>query len=211
MKHLTTIPFCGFYDSIHSSELDRGLEQMFSDHDTGCDVNRDLVQRAYDLVDWRLVHTKYAKEYCENLAERLEIKLEFDELNSPKFYNFTTDRIFAYISTADLMALRKRVDSATLEKEVKQRFTSRDGFSSFYSNKLVEWPWSPKEWDHNQIGTLLEAVVEDEHGGWDQWKEYDLMAGSFCNGFIDNILSPGLERLLNVHDYLETRKSREYA
>ena len=42
------------------------------------------------------------------------------------------------------------------------------------------------------------------------YQEYDLMEGSFGNGFVDGILSPYLTRLLRVFEYLDqTRPQRE--
>lgn len=211
MSHLTTIPFAGFYYSLHDSELDQGLDQMFSDHASGCNINTELRDHAFNLVNWRYVHEAYAKEYCKNFAEHFEIPLTFDELKSPREYNFTTDRIFALVGELHLIKLFVETDKDLLRAKIKERFTSRSGFSSFYSPRLEEWPARVTDWDHNQIGTLFEVLVGED---FDQYAEYDLMSDSFSNGFIDNLLcdsSKEVVRLVNIHDYLEKRAEREHA
>lgn len=215
MKHLTTIPFSGFYESLHDGELDDTLRQMFSDRDTGCHVNENLLYAAMDKIDWRAVHTEYASEYCDCFAHWLELELTFDELQSPREYNFTTDRIFAYITTESLQKAFDRVDTPALRTLVREQFTSRDGFMSFYSGDLDDWPENVLGWDHNQIGALLHALADQESrdsDGFTQWEEYALMEDTRCNGGLDSMLCTHManaNRLFKIHDYLELRAHRE--
>ena len=213
-KYLTTICFSGFYNTLHDSELDTTLEQMFSDRDTGCTINYDLYNRALDKMNWRAVHTAYAKEYMDDFMRWLDLELEFVELNSPRFYNYETDRIFVFITEASLKRAYDRVDTPALRQLVRERFTSRDGFISFYDANLDDWPSNVFEWDANQIGTLLIALANQECSntdGFSQWDEYELMEQTRGNGLIDDILycsCPEMERLLKVHDYLQSREAR---
>lgn len=48
---------------------------------------------------------------------------------------------------------------------MKERFTSRDGFASFYPNDLNQWIMAarPNAWDHNQVETLIIAKLK-QHG-----------------------------------------------
>jgi hypothetical protein len=89
------IPFSGFYGSLHSSLLDDAETQLFSD-DQGT-VHDTLQERFYRACDYRHVHTQYAKAYAQAFAEKLELPLTFESLQSPREYNFTTDRIFCNI------------------------------------------------------------------------------------------------------------------
>ena len=93
----TTIPFSGFYHSFHSDALDRALEMMVTD-DQGSVYSQELFDLAFDSIDWAVAHETYAKAYCNHFASHYGIKLKFVCLSSPKFYNFTTDRIFAELS-----------------------------------------------------------------------------------------------------------------
>lgn len=211
MTYGSTIPFAGFYSSLHDMAFDDALEQIFSDRDTGCEVNHDLVHRAINVIDWKAAHLAYAQEFCDSFADMLGIKLKFDEMVSPREYNFTTDRIFVTMDEQTLLGLRARVDEDVLQETIRENHTSRDGFYSFYANSLEAWPADVLQWDHNQVGTLMQAVVKSEFPDYDQYQEYYLMEDSRSNGFLDGLIYPGIERLVKVHEYLdETRPNRAH-
>lgn len=211
---LTTIPFAGFYDSVHDAELDDQLERTFSDRDSGCHVNEKLVNHAFDAIDWAAVHLKYAQAYCENFAEEFKIKLKYESMSSPREYNFGTDRIFATISEREVRRIRKATGEEILRKFAADRFTSRSGFISHYSPDIDEWGGIAK-WDHNQVGTLIAAYAEQEtttSDGFDSWAELSLMERDFGNGAFDQWVgetSTRIHRLWNIWYYLDvTRKER---
>src|ERR1035437_4188195 len=98
---LTTIPFDGFYESIHSSLLDDEVEQL-TQNDNGYQYERILPNGETEIpgadlwahVGWQAAHVAYAKLYAEQFdayfSQELGLKLalKFDELNSPREYNF---------------------------------------------------------------------------------------------------------------------------
>ncbi|MFM0341159.1 hypothetical protein [Paraburkholderia fungorum] len=87
---------------------------------------------------------------------------------SPREYNFETDRIFAYINRSSVRELYHRVDGAVLADMIRVRHTSCSGFISFYPNDLDDWKAKPlKDWDHNELGTLLLAVMKQQ--GMEDW------------------------------------------
>ena len=207
---LTTIPFSGFYCSLHESALDDAVEQMFSDRATGCTVYRGLADRAQGACDWREVMKAYAAEYAEQFSREFDIPLEFDSLESPRFYNFTTDRIFCRVPLEVCTRLFLEVDDDTLEATARDMFTSRDGFSSFYSPDVSEWG-DVSEWDHNQIECLIAAYVAQQNPDFDQYAEFDLMESARCNSGFDSWIgtnTPTIDRLYKVYDYLEQRAER---
>ena len=209
---LTTIPFVGFYESEHNVALNDALEQIFSDLDTGCEINHELVWRASDLCDWGEVRKEYAKEYSERVAQAFNIpSLKFESLNSPREYNFTTDRIFCTISEDDVRRILSLVDSAALAALVRDTFTSRDGFISYYSPDVAEWG-SVANWDHNQSGTLIQAYINQTDSRFaEAWEEYALMEDYRCNGHLEASLwkhIKGIKRLYKVHEYLQERGTR---
>lgn len=214
MKHLCVIPFSGFYNTLHDSELDDALNQMFSDRDTGCHVHESLMMRAWDKMNWRQVHVDYSKEYCEDFANAFKLDLTFDELKSPREYNFVGDRLFAYITTQSLRKVWEETDTPMLRQKIRDNHTSRDGFYSFYPNTLEEWPSDVLEWDHNQIATLIGTYADQELGdvdGYTQYRELDVMEATRSNGHLDDILHqncPEMERLCKVHEYLGLRAER---
>lgn len=201
---LAVIPFSGFYNSLHDAKLDRALEQMFSDRETGCERNEGLELRAYAACDWSAVHRAYAKHYAEAWLAEHGIKGEFESLQNPREYNFTTDRIFVKLAEGEPARLLATVDRARLADVATEMFTSRSGFISYYSPDVADWG-PADEWDHNQLAALLVA-----HAG-DEGDEYGLMEGATCNGYLEQWIgdwTPGIERLYRVHDYLQTRATR---
>lgn len=123
---LTTIPFSGFYCSLHDSSIDGALKQEFSD-DHGIE-NAELAYRAWESANWHEVHNGYAKEYAENFGHEFGIKsLDFESLRCPKEYNFTTDRIFCNIEYAELCGIVKTFDLNAFAAFVRERFTSATG------------------------------------------------------------------------------------
>lgn len=210
---ITTIPFAGFYNTLHDGQFDDTLEMMFSDHDSGCDRNEKLEWRMLDACDWMKAQAEYAEAYCGELAKKFKIDMKFESMTSPREYNFTTDRVFATISEEEVKRLRAATDEKALRDLARQKFTSRDGFSSHYRPDIDEWP-ALDEWDHNQLGTLVEAYINQEHGEeFDDWEEYALCGDFSGNGWIDNWITnhtPAVvrDRLFKVSDYLEVRRQR---
>jgi len=163
MKQQTTIPFSGFYDSIHSSEIESRLELECSD-DSG-EINPELLEQVHNLVDWKKIHTEYARLYVESLEALLELELEFSEVVSPREYNFETDRVFCSIPAQSVSRMLLAVDLSGLDKLIAEKFTSYSGFISRYPNSLSAWMTTPiSRWDHNQVGTLLEYYWMTEEG-----------------------------------------------
>ena len=211
---LTSIPFSGFYYSQHSANIDRAVTDMFTDRDTGCTPNGGLEMALFNTCDYRKVYTSYARSYCEDFGDWLGIKsLKFDELSSPREYNFTTDRIFAKVTLKDLYRVKREVTPLGLAAMAKEMFTSRDGFSSFYSPDVKSWG-GLAGWDVNQCGCLLAAYAgEMSRGsdGFDQWAEHDLMDEAQSNGYFEIWIedaTSNISRLYKIHDYLETRAHR---
>lgn len=209
---LTVIPFSGFYDSWHDQELDSALEQMLGD-DSGTPYD-NLQERAYFSVEWQKVHAAYAKAYAENFCDHFKIKGKFESLQSPREYNFTTDRIFIELDEAEVGRLFAATSRFALDKVCKEMFTSRSGFSSYYTPSWPDWGCTD-DWDHNQVYALITAYVEQEHGGeFKQSDEYDLMEPDRCNGAYDDWIytHAGKEgrRAIDVALYLRQRSERKY-
>lgn len=171
-KMIINLPFAGFYHSHYDQELDYCLEREIEYQQEEGELHGLELHECYDAYfnacNWDIAHRDIAREYVgffkDLLAEHgLEIGLEFESMKSPRFYNFETDRIFAYISEPDANTLFDAVEKAVLAETIRERFTSRDGFRSFYSNDIAEWLEKPiDEWDHNELGTLLLAFLEQK-------------------------------------------------
>ena len=215
MKLETTIPFSGFYESIHSSLLDDAQESILH-NDHGDIISSELADKFWVAFNYSQALNYYAKEYCEVFAHELGLEtLEFKELTSPKYYNYTTDRIFASIDLDEVKSIYKKTDKKLLREEIKNRFTSYSGFISHYPNDLDEWPTDLADWDCNHVGTLLEVYFKQENDDNSYSDlEYNLLdnAHEIAMYAIDHALSQDENkealRIANIASYLRTRENR---
>ena len=111
-----TIPFHGFYNSLHDAAFDSALEQE---------------GREVGDVDWRKAFHGYAAEFAKQFLREINIQGQFDRLESPREYNFTTDRIFVDIPLPEVVRMLAEVDPETLNRVAEERHASRSGFFSF--------------------------------------------------------------------------------
>ena len=184
---VTRVPFSGFYESIWSEQIDHEedshieYEAEYRQEEEGIPAELRLDKDELWNIYYR--HTSYdiayralAKDYCEAFGEAkksdtgIDLKLRFESMDSPKEYNFTTDRVYAHIPlkvVQGLFAISKAEKHQRLQKRIAESFTSRSGFISFYPATLEdEWLNPVKEWDHNQLCTLIEAIC----GDCDDWE-----------------------------------------
>lgn len=163
------IPFSGFYESIHDSQIDGALEQCFSD-DYGdiSEVDADAIYMAD--VDWKAIQAEYCNEYVIALAGITGLDFEYTEFTSPKYYNFSTDRLFATLPASQLNKLVREVKKYdNYADAIKERFTSYDGFMSFYSNDINHADWNKKEYDQCQYEVFIDLYIDHNFGNITNW------------------------------------------
>lgn len=208
---IVKIPFSGFYESIHNSQLDHELwHSVFTDYATGCTNNDKLSNYAYDVIDWSELFIDYSQRYVEFFAHEFKLDIKFESLSSPREYNFITDRIFCTISDNELTRLYAETDKKVFAECIKETFTSYDGFRSFYSNDLNDWPIDPLEFDHNEAACLLAAWLKQYHDFDLSEFEWRFIENESCNGYFYELIYQYCknERLFKIHDYLNTRAAR---
>tara|TARA_R110002167_G_scaffold51091_1_gene148218 strand:- start:231 stop:737 length:507 start_codon:yes stop_codon:yes gene_type:complete len=113
-----SLNFGGFYHSEHSDNID-SKEESYGYN--------------WEDVDYKKTHINYCKEYLNKLNFELEIDLTFIQLDSPREYNFTTDKIVCSISNKDFKTLLNTYDTKELFNYIEEHSKSRSGFTSFYS------------------------------------------------------------------------------
>ena len=183
------IPFSGFYESIHSHRIDDHIEQDLEyaeEYPDEVDIE-DLA--TFESTDFRKVYFYYARDYVAELADKTGLDISFEKLDSPKFYNYRTDDIYATITLEDA---KKVVDYCVnqsrglLKETIQKRHSHRSGFISSYSNDLNEWlNVETKNLDHNHLETFLIVYLQDHLGEDWQWH---LMDDYQSNGGLDNII-----------------------
>lgn len=204
----TQAPHGGFYESKASGILDYGEQSIVQDDSGDCIPGGEEL---YNFINYPQLHEAYMKEYverwCLSFKEATGITIEpgtFEEMVSPREYNFGTDRTFMLISEETVMKMWDAVDKEALDKMIHDHFTSYDGFISHYDNSLAKWltkdqnRWSnddtptvltPLDWDHNQIGTLMACLWVDNTDEYDR-DEHNIMEDG--NSFIDGIIYDAL-------------------
>lgn len=206
------IPFSGFYNSWHDDAIERELQQIFSD-ENGCNYHSELWQIGFDGCDHSSVFLDYSRDYVESFATECGIySARFSGMESPREYNFSSDRVFAKITLSELRRIHAATDSDTLDAMARERFTSRSGFISSYSNDPKEWG-DLADWDHNQTGTLIRAYWDDTQDEWNTETEFALMEDASGNGYLGNwvwdALNDKAERAANLAYKLRERCERK--
>ena len=165
----STIPFHGFYNSIHDAYFDAALVES---------------ETYFDDVDWSRVFHAYAAEFAGEFLRRIKVQGQFESLESPREYNFSTDRIFVDIPANEVRRMLAEVDPETLSRVAAERHTSRPGFLSYYSPRVESWG-PVDDWDCNQTGTLVQAYAEYK-GEIDI--DYSIAEALATSGVVDDLI-----------------------
>lgn len=128
------IPFEGFYSSIYDSLIDSVIEDEISGgyltEDTSCDIDFSpmYLEMSEHIFD----------KSIELLVDELELSIDsndinFDGLYSPKYYNYSTDKIKASCTNKVFNAIfEQTVNVEPFIDYVEEYSKSRSGFVSFY-------------------------------------------------------------------------------
>jgi len=211
-KAIATIPFQGFYNSLYSyaieNEIDQSLEWYAEDYEL-TEAQRETLADGYLEKNTSEFYYNVSKDYAEAFIYEIErdtglaLNARFESMESPREYNFQTDRLFIELPEASAVAFVDYILSnhkEELEKLIAQRFTSRDGFWSNYKNTLEAWG-DPSKWDYNQLGTCFEIFEYLEQEIYDH-SIYE----SISNGLADT-LGDAADKMLDK--CLEKREIRE--
>jgi hypothetical protein len=170
MMKIINLPFAGFYYSELDAMIDHYVEmEAYNAYESNDALSEETYhQLIWDACDFKEMHLSLAKAYIDELNAYVEsntglnVNFKFESLVSPREYNFTTDRLFAYVSEEVIKILYDHTSLMTLSQVIKERHSSYDGFISHYSNDLEDWLENPlEEWDYNELGTLFIAYLQD--------------------------------------------------
>ena len=202
----STIPFDGFYESIISADIDHQIGQQI---ESDCDIydlnesEEEILYNNYLSVNTSYFYDQIAEDYTnfyiDALNERLEgftLKATYKCFESPREYNFETDRIFIEIEENHAVDFIKHIVQnykKELEKTIQDMFTSRSGFISFYKNSIDLWTKDFKEWDCNMIGTCFELFdLEEEEVNYSL---RDFLTESIMNNLGNTLGKDGIDLL----------------
>lgn len=148
------IEFGGFY-GYHEEYIDCRIEQ-FND---GVIYEDELID--YDNIDWNATFKDYAENWLHRFNNYANLSLEFVGIDSPKFYNFRTDRIIAKVNNADINDLMLFIVNDEFKEWADPQLKSYDGFISFY----------------NGVDDLIERAKDDD--------DKAILLGMVCNYLIE--------------------------
>lgn len=176
------LPFGGFYESIHDSNIDDAIEGGFN-YDYDLQDEKEITEEVSDSifmadVDWQSIRIEYCEAYTNAFADKYGLTLTFDEMTSPREYNFATDRIFCQVPRTQIDDIRKSVEKhKDWQQYIKDNFTSYDGFWSNYENDNTHDDWTRETLDECQYSVVLKFWLDnisDETGseGWNMDEYY---------------------------------------
>lgn len=230
----TRIPFDGFYDSRFSDIVDNWEERQIeyiegneSDEFQPLPSEFGKIDYSHLMIDsmsysdaYRAIAADYCVAFWEIVCEEFGIPkffsgIEFSGMESPKYYNFETDRIFAKVSIYAMRQLRKAAssDPEKWKKILADRHKSRSGFISFYSHNPDEWNKSISEMDHNELETVILGAMENTEFNSDyEWDIYYSIAENdyeYCDSAWD--YSKFKAKFLEQRAELISEKMQEFA
>lgn len=152
----STSLFEGFYESnLYNSDTEYNLNRYLnegSDNPTEYEIK--------DFAGFCRKVSEYAVSLLEsdlNIDSTILSNLTLLEIDSPRFYNFSTDRLviscMVDVQKLRAYALRQHLDA--FESYLKENYTSVDGFISFVPNNAADF----KHWmDHHNMA--IDVLIE---------------------------------------------------
>ena len=168
--------FTGFYGTS-LGEIDIEEDYVF---DNAYKVNSNILSKVMDIIQNKTDYTKLQEGISQQVVDYFNILFEQDNkeivftyqsLSSPRYYNYSNDSINIEItSTKQFLKELEEYINTNINKfssYIKERYTSYDGFSSFYSNDYKEWlTYLNKETlesNEHYLGTFLEFYFAEEY------------------------------------------------
>jgi hypothetical protein len=174
MKLQTYLPnFNGFYCSFIDAEIDNVIEMELEYYN---DEHKKNITYDDLIINYEAITNEISQEFTDFMQPyynifNSNIKLKYQSLHSPKYYNYTTDSINIELSynkaklTKYIKAIYKDTDMyAYLKELIKNNHSSRDGFASFHSSNIDNWlsdilSLSDKDTIY-KLSTLLGYILE---------------------------------------------------
>ena len=178
----TTSLFYGFYESIYLDYEEISYYEKEELEELETQLNQELENNFYINYDWsdqeraeyfNIVGSTFMEnmEYLIRYYIPEEMKqedyykfdIEYIGVYSPKYYNYTTDKIDYIIKTNEktMQELKKYIlNLPGAEQYIFKRFKSYDGFISFLSNNIDYWKTEPIETDEKYAGALIDMLLK---------------------------------------------------
>ena len=160
--------FNGFYNTLFMCECE----------DSVIEDGKEWDDYTFDYEDYRDRTAKACVKEIESELSDFEVKIDFDNLYSPKYFNYTNDSInvtytISNVGYEKLVAYIKE-NLEEFDEYIIDTFTSHSGFVSFHSNNYMEWVEILEKGEEGIeegifMGTILEFYFKNE-----EYTDYDL-------------------------------------
>lgn len=152
------------------------------------EVNQQREAKGWKEVTWNELKFNYQEhqeelskaitDAVEELMEEYVESITFQKLVSPKFYNFTNDSInVEIVPKVEAIENYLKDNAENFEKYLKEKYTSRDGFSSSYPNNNKEYMQGNPLEDKHKLGSILDFIAQN-----DEITEYEVNCKVSDNG-----------------------------
>ena len=131
-------------------------------HSFSSDIVDDYVENN-PKENYSLCCEKVAKGFLASFNKLTKQDFQFVRIDSPKEYNFNTDKIIVTGRKERLKTIWKNViklhkDFSCFEDVLREQLTPCDGFIPFYSNNPLDWLAKDfEEFDQNELSIIVEA------------------------------------------------------
>lgn len=153
------------FEGFYCSQLD-----LAENIEVGDGESFSMNEEQFDEIDWNKTNENVSKFYLNYFKDELKdffksigvLSLEFIKVDSPKYYNYSTDKLVCDIKIDKGVFVHelRKYDLDIWEQFLKNNFTSYDGF---YPNTTMEWAElinKKIENDNITIETLLKFYLE---------------------------------------------------
>lgn len=162
IKSETWLPiFSGYYNTIWSPDETHLLWDSNIDfEDIEVDYESYYKYTAIDIVD-----------AVETALSPFVKSIKFQKVASPKYYNFTNDSIDVEVEYYPEQLQKYCAEfKAELQVYLEDKYTSRDGFASAFSNSVEDWEESTKFFTdfsseskgYHTLGAVLDFILYNE-------------------------------------------------
>ena len=171
LKNVTLPNFPGFYNNLDYFMCNQDyINEYYLDNNPKAsekeiEKNYDDIFNKYDFTKAKNDIVKLFFDFSKNYLPNW-IKLSSPKLDSPAFYNYSNDVILcnAKLNEVEFFIWYKSIKNTFQFKTfLKEKCTSYDGFSSFFSNNPNDIDWkNPLEKDDARLDLLLEFYVNSQ-------------------------------------------------
>ena len=131
-----------------------------------------------DSVDWNATFKDYAENWLWRFNNMSNLDLEFIGVDSPKFYNFRTDRIIANVPNECADKMLQYTKMKDFQQYANEQLTSYDGYVSFFDNidDLVIKAYKSDDDMALLLGLICDYIIDLEEVNQDIYElEYEII------------------------------------